>query len=292
MKLVRRILIGAIALLGLATVAGLGTAWYVGAWRLLFPSHAHDSVAPELPAQLARPAVLVFTKTNSFRHEDGIAAGAQLLQEIAARRGWGFFHTENGAVFNPEQLTRFDVVVFHNTSGDTLDAAQETAFQSWLEAGGGWVGTHSSGDSSHKEWQWYQDTLIGGLFTFHIMGPQFQEARVIVEDASHPAAAKLPAEFTHTEEWYSWEESARAKGFHVILSIDETSYEPYARMFGEEQDLRMGDHPVVWSRCVGKGRALYSTLGHGADAYRTAEHPLLLEGAVAWAAGVEGDDCR
>jgi type 1 glutamine amidotransferase len=53
----------------------------------------------------------------------------------------------------------------------------------------------------------------------------------------------------------------------------------------------MGDHPVVWSRCVGKGRALYSTLGHGADAYRTSEHPLLLEGAIAWAAGVEGDGC-
>jgi type 1 glutamine amidotransferase len=291
MKLVRRILIGSLALFGLAVTAGLGVAWHVGAWNLLFPSQAHDSVAPQLPDELAHPAVLVFTKTNSFRHVEGIAAGVELMQEIAARRGWGFFHSENGAIFNAEQLKHFEVVVFHNASGDILDEAQEAAFQSWLEAGGGWVGTHSSGDSSHKEWQWYQDTLIGGLFTAHIMGPQFQEALVRVEDPSHPAAAKLPAEFRHTEEWYSWDESARAKGFHVIASIDESSYDPSQKMMGEERDLRMGDHPVVWSRCVGKGRALYSTMGHGADAYHTAEQPALLEGAIAWAAGVEGDGC-
>ncbi|MBW2268973.1 MAG: ThuA domain-containing protein [Deltaproteobacteria bacterium] len=291
MTLVRRILIGLLALLGAGAAAGLALAWYVGAWNILFPSRAHDRVAPELPAQLARPAVLVFTKTNSFRHEDGIAAGVSLLQEISERRGWGFFHTENGAVFNADQLARFAAVVFHNASGDTLDAAQESAFQTWLEAGGGWVGTHSAGDGSHEDWRWYQDSLIGGLFIAHIMGPQFQEARVVVEDASHPAAAKLPADFSHREEWYSWQESARARGFHVILSIDETSYQPFARMFGGEKDLRMGDHPVVWSRCVGKGRALYSALGHSTEAYATDEHRALLEGAVAWAAGVEGEGC-
>jgi type 1 glutamine amidotransferase len=292
MKILRRLLIATVTLFGLLLVAGLGTAWYVGAWQILFPSHDHDSVPPELPAQLARPAVLVFTKTNSFRHIDGIAAGVPLLRDIAAKRGWGFFHTENGAVFNAEDLARFDVVMFHNASGDVLDEAQERAFQTWLEAGGGWVGTHSSGDSSHKEWRWYQETLIGGTFTAHIMGPQFQEARVVVEDPTHPAAAKLPAEFRHTEEWYSWDASARDKGFHVIATVDESSYEPSARMFGQEADLRMGDHPVVWSRCVGKGRALYSALGHAAEAYSTPEHPPLLEGALAWAAGVEGEGCR
>lgn len=291
MKLVRRILIGLAAFVGLFVVGSLGVVWYVGAWNILFPSHAHDTVAPELPSELARHAVLIFTKTNSFRHKDGIAAGTKLLEEIAQRRGWDVFHTENGAVFNPEQLAAFDVVVFHNASGDTLNEAQEAAFQAWLEAGGGWLGIHAAGDGSHAEWQWYQDTLIGGLFTAHVMGPQFQEARVVVEDASHPAAQKLPSEFTHTEEWYSWDESARAKGFHVILSIDESTYEPWARMFGGERDLRMGDHPVVWARCVGKGRAIYSALGHSTEAYSTAEHPLLIEGALAWAAGLEGDPC-
>ena len=292
MKILRRILIGTVAVFSVLLVVGLGVAWHVGLWNLMFPSHAHESVAPELPAELARPAVLVFTKTNSFRHVDGIEAGVPLIREIAERRGWGFFHTENGAVFNADDLARFDVVMFHNASGDVLDEAQELAFQTWLEAGGGWVGTHSSGDSSHKEWEWYQETLIGGVFTAHIMGPQFQEARVIVEDRSHPAGAKLPAEFTHTEEWYSWDASARDKGFHVIASIDESSYAPYARFMGQDVDLRMGDHPVVWSRCVGEGRALYSTLGHSAEAYSTAEHPPLLEGALAWAAGVEGEGCR
>lgn len=292
MKTLRRIAIVLTACAGVAAAVLLAAAWRIGAWHILFPSHAHDAVPPALPAELARPAILVFTKTNSFRHREAIPAGAALFEQIAARRGWGFFQTENGAVFGDESLARFDAVVFHNASGDTLDDAQERAFQRWLESGGGWVGTHAAGDGSHRGWRWYQETLIGAPFTAHTLGPHFQTARIRVEDPEHPAAAALPRELVHLEEWYSWEASVRPRGFHVIATVDEASYQPFARMFGFERDLRMGDHPIVWSRCVGRGRALYSALGHRAEAYADPHHAALLEGALAWVTGSEGAGCE
>lgn len=293
MRTLVRALVGLAALAAVLAAVGLVVVYRVGAWNLVFPNHTHESLPPELPAELAHPALLVFTKTNGFRHEDGIAAGVELIREIAARRGWSVFHTENGAVMQPELLARFDAIVFQCASGDMFDDAQERAFRAWLEAGGGWLGVHAAGDDSHREWHWYVETLIGSSFIGHPMGPQFQTARVNVEDANHPATANLPASFDHEEEWYSWEKSARTAGMRVLATIDERTYTPVASFLGSEKDLRMGDdHPVVWSRCVGRGRAFYSALGHSGEAYAKPEHAALLEGALAWVLGVEGEGCE
>ena len=75
----------------------------------------------------------------------------------------------------------------------------------------------------------------------------------------------------------------------VLASVDESSYSPEA--FWGLQDLRMGDHPVIWCHCVERGRSLYSALGHQAAAYALPEYAAILEGAIAWAAGLEGAPC-
>jgi type 1 glutamine amidotransferase len=79
----------------------------------------------------------------------------------------------------------------------------------------------------------------------------------------------------------------------VLLSVDESSYALEMGWVGLflGNRLEMGDHPVVWSHCPGAGRALYSALGHQAESYQAPEHRALLEGAVAWAAGLHGRDC-
>jgi uncharacterized protein len=260
----------------------LASIWNVGAWHLVFPSEQHDTVAPAIPNDLASPAVLVFSKTNSFRHKEGIAGGAKLLREIAAQHKWGLFHTENGAVFNARDLARFDVVVFLNASGDILDAEQERAFETWLQAGGGWLGIHAAGDSSHLGWQWYRDNLIGATFTAHIMGPQFQRATVVLENHQHPVLRELPDIWQHEEEWYSWERSPRVEGFTILAVLDEDSYTPVQEFMGQSRDLRMGDHPVVWSKCVGSGRSVYAAMGHKAQAFEQPQVRQLLGNALAW----------
>jgi type 1 glutamine amidotransferase len=290
-----RIIVRILAGLGIAAVV-LGAALLVflrwsGAWGVVFPSRAYDSTAPALPAELTRPAILLFTKTNSFRHVEAIEASTPLFHELADRLGATLFHTESGAVFAPELLARFDAVVFANASGDMLSDEQDAAFAAWLEAGGGWLGVHAAGDGSHADWRWYVENLIGADYVAHIMDPQFQTARIVIEDRGHPATRGLPEQWSHEEEWYSWESSPRDAGFHVLATVDETTYRPHFSLFGQEMDLRMGDHPILWTNCVGKGRTIYSALGHQAAAYATPEYRTLLEGALAWAAGLRGESC-
>lgn len=282
---------GLLLLALLLVVSSLAYIWHIGAWNLVFPSAQHDTVAPALPVDLESPAVLVFSKTNSFRHKDSIPAGASYLQKLSSRRGWGYFHTENGAVFNPQDLARFKAIVFLNASGDILNASQEQAFQQWLLAGGGWLGVHSAGDGSHLGWQWYIDELIGARFTAHPMGPQFQRATVVLENHDHPALRGIPGIWQHEEEWYSWESSPRSEGFTILAVVDEDSYTPVQKMLGRERDLRMGDHPVVWSNCVGAGRTLYMAMGHRADAFAQPQVQRLLDNSLDWLIGaVRSDD--
>ena len=284
----------ALLLLTLAVVvAALVMIWRVGAWNLVFPNQEHDSIAPVLPESLFSPAVLVFSKTNGFRHVEGIEGGLRALQTIVHNRGWAIFHTENGAVFNADDLRRFDAVVFLNASGDMLNTSQEQAFQQWLEAGGGWLGIHAAGDSSHAGWKWYRDNLIGADFTAHIMGPQFQRATVLSENHSHPVLQGVPGIWQHEEEWYSWERSPRLEGFTILATIDEESYAPVLKiLWGKERDLSMGDHPVVWSNCVGEGRSVYATMGHRAEAFEKAEFLQILGNALAWMIDESGEACE
>jgi type 1 glutamine amidotransferase len=286
-KLVKALVFLVLAFVAVALVA----IWQIGAWGILFPSHEHDSVAPNCPPYLNSPAVLVFSKTNSFRHKDGISAGNTALQEMAEKQNWGIYSTENGAIFNPQDLSRFGVVVFLNATGDILNAEQEQAFQQWVEQGGGWLGLHAAGDGSHAGWQWYRDNLIGADFTAHILDPQFQRATVVLENHLHPVLKGLPDIWQHIEEWYSWEKSPRAEGFTILATLDETSYAPVQKFLGNERDLSMGDHPVVWSNCIGEGRSVYAAMGHTTEAFEQPQVHTLIRNSIAWLMDSTGRNC-
>ena len=96
-----------------------------------------------------------------------------------------------------------------------------------------------------------------------------------------------------TDEWYSFEHSPRAKGYRILVSIDEATYSPRQKIpLLVDKDLSMGqDHPMVWTHCVGNGRAFYSALGHRAEDYSEPKHLEMIAGAIAWAAGLEGPGC-
>jgi type 1 glutamine amidotransferase len=246
-----------------------------------------DRVAPALPAELGAHgavAVLVFSKTSGFRHEEAIPACERSVREIAAARGWQVFATENAAVFDGALLARFRVVVSNNATGDNWTESQKDAFRRFVLAGGGFVGVHGAAGTRYRFWDWYTDELLRARFIGHPLLPQLQAARIVVEDRAHPATRAWPEAFVHEDEWYSFERSARAPGVRVLASLDEASYAPRELL----RDIAMGDHPIVWSHCPGRGRAFYSALGHAAETYARPEHARMLEGAIAWAAGLDG----
>jgi len=281
-KRTRRVLLWAGGLLG-AFLVGIGIWIGPSIYRSVVGVDAYETTPPKLPADLPSPAILVFSKTNGFRHDEAIVAANAMFRDLARDRTWSVYATESGGVFNAAQLARFDAVVWNNASGDVLTPAQQAAFKDYLLAGGGFVGIHGSGGDPSYRWRWYVDELIGAQFIGHIMWPQFQRATIQVEDLDHPAMAGLPRLWERTDEWYSFDRSVRPAGYRVLATLDESSYEPLGLLRG---DLSMGgDHPIVWSHCVGNGRALFSALGHTGESYSEPQHREMLANAVQWAVG-------
>lgn len=245
------------------------------------PAPTFDSVAPTLPA-LRRSAILIFSKTNSYRH-DSIPATVAAVGKLVRARGWSVYATENAAVFNPAQLARFDAVVFASATGDLFTPEQRAAFQRWIAAGHGFVGLHGAGDGSHPEW--YQQMLGYGGYTGHPGGAdQFQQSELILLDRTHPATRSLPPRWRWTEEYYAYQAPFRAD-LHVLARLDETG------MRLEPKHSMGANHALIWWRCEGKARIFYSALGHKPEAWSDPAHLKLVDGAIAWAARKVGSGC-
>ena len=249
----------------------------------------YDAAPPKLAIPAGKLRVLLFEKINGFRDGPSVDAAHAAFVAMAARKHWGLVITQNGAAFTPALLRRFDVVIWNNISGDVLTLGQRAAFKAWMEHGGGFVGVHGSAGDPVYFWDWYVDGLLGARFLSHPMGPQFQDARVVVADRAHPAVKGLPAEWVMSDEWYSFKTNPRTSGSRIIATLDEASYKPVG-MGG--MDLRMGDHPIAWSRCIGKprvgGRMFYSAIGHRPERYSDPVYVQMLEQAVAWAGEHQG----
>ena len=248
----------------------------------------YDHTPPVLPDTLHHPAILVFSKSNGFRDDPSVNAAQAALKTMAGHEHWTIFSTDNAAVFNARDLKRFDAVVWNNVSGDVLTLAQRRDFKAYLEGGGGFAGLHGSGGDFFYDWDWYADTLIGARFKAHPMSPQFQAARLKVEDSKNPVVRGLQPEWTMTDEWYSFKTNPRQKGADVLVTLDERTYRPMAGKL----DLRMGDHPIAWTQCIGKGRSFYTAIGHRPESYSEPNTNRLIEQGVAWAAGPGQSVCR
>ena len=249
----------------------------------------YDDKKPEFELPEGKPAFLLFEKIIGFKDVPSVDAARGALIEIAERNDWTIVSSDHGGAISPEILARFDAVIWNNISGDVLTLSQRQALRDYVEGGGGFVALHGSGGDPVYFWDWYADTLIGARFAGHPRDPQFQDARIVLEDASHPAAADLPDEWVMNDEWYSFRTNPRDGGARIIARLDESSYDPSAG-FGDA--LRMGDdHPIAWSRIIGKGRSFYSAIGHRPETYSHPFYNSLIEDALAWAAALDEPDC-
>ncbi|MCE4557082.1 ThuA domain-containing protein [Roseateles cellulosilyticus] len=245
----------------------------------------YDDELPQGVVPAGSPRLLVFEKVNGFLHAEAIPAARAALRDLARRRGWSVTVTDKGGAMTPAYLRQFDVVVWNNVSGDVLTLPQRAAFQTYMEGGGGFVGLHGAGGDGTVWWDWYADTLLGSRFKGHPMNPQFQDAHVVVEAGAHPVVAGLGDGWTMKDEWYSFTANPREAGARVLATLDEKTYSP--------GDLAMGDdHPIAWTRCVGRGRAFYSAIGHRAESYADPSYLKLIEQATTWAAGRGGPACE
>ena len=217
--------------------------------------------------------VLVFTKTDGYRHES-IGPGVRAIEELGRRHRFVVDATEDASAFRRGNLERYAAVVFLNTTGDVLDAEQEAALRSYIRSGGGFVGIHAASDTEH-DWAWYGG-LVGARFAGH---PPVQEAVVEVIDRGHPSTRHLSLRWPRRDEWYDFS-SVVPEGLSILATLDESSYEGGA----------MGPvHPIVWCRTYEGGRSWYTGGGHTPESFT---EPLFVEhlrGGIRWAANVSAE---
>ncbi|WP_371786133.1 ThuA domain-containing protein [Streptosporangium subroseum] len=220
--------------------------------------------------------VLVFSKTAAFRH-DAIPVGIQAIRDLGATGSFTVTATEDAAAFTTANLAQYEAVVFLSTTGDVLNAAQQTAFESYIRAGGGFVGVHAAADTEY-DWPFYGQ-LVGAYFSSH---PAIQQAGVKVENRGHAATATLPQTWTRTDEWYNYQSNPRSTA-RVLATLDESSY----------SGGTMGaDHPHVWCKTFEGGRSFYTGGGHTAASYTDSVFRAHLLGGIRYAAGRVKADCR
>jgi type 1 glutamine amidotransferase len=229
--------------------------------------------APASAAPLTK--VLVFSKTAGFRHSS-IPTGIAAIQQLGAANGFTVTATEDAAQFTTANLAQYQAVIWLSTTGDVLNATQQTAYQSYVAAGGGYVGVHAAADTEY-DWPWYGG-LVGAWFSSH---PAIQQATVRVEDSANVSTAHLPATWSRTDEWYNYRTNPRAS-VRVLASLDESSY---------SGGTMAGDHPITWCQSYGGGRAWYTGLGHTEESYADSNFTRMLLGGIRIAAGAVTADC-
>jgi hypothetical protein len=267
------------------------------------------------PAAAAPKRVLVVSVTEGFRHS-AIPVGNRVLRQLAERSGKFTvdvvdvdakapeFQGADGKPdkaklraanakalaekMSPEGLKAYDAVIFNSTTGD-LPLPDVNAFLDWIKSGKGFVGVHAATDTfrGHKPFHPYV-LMIGGEFKTH--GPQV-EVEVINQDTAHAATRHFPATFKVFDEIYQLNGFERSQ-VHGLLTLDK-----------HPNDKTPGDYPIAWCKRYGKGRVLYTSLGHREDVWdpdwkdakgerknppetaRAFQQHLL--GAIHWALGLE-----
>ncbi|WP_172382714.1 ThuA domain-containing protein [Streptomyces sp. MNP-20] len=223
--------------------------------------------------------VLVFSKTTGFRH-DSIPDGIAAVRDLGAAHGFSVDATDDARAFTPKNLTRYDAVVWLSTTGDVLNSAQQTAFERYVRAGGGYVGVHAAADTEY-DWPFY-GALVGAHFQSH---PAVQPAKIKVEDHAHPATGHLGAGWDRTDEWYNYRSNPRTRA-RVLASLDESSY---------SGGSMGGDHPIAWCQSSvdgGAGRSFYTGGGHTRQSFADPAFRRHLLGGIQYATGAAQADCR
>lgn len=239
--------------------------------------------------------ILVFSGTAAYRHASipaGIAAIRRLSTESSATSTpFTAVFTEDPAVFTPESLSTFKVVVFLQSSGEFLTStSQLDALKGFVRSGGGVVGVHCATFAMESS-EWY-GRLMGAVFHSH---PEPQLDRIRFVDPLHPIFADSPWKgggmhvlinskqglrqgrpksewvWNWVDEWYLFKQSPQdiTEAVHVLMA---------GGMHGK-------DHPIAWCQEFEGGRSFYTSLGHFDEAYEDDGFLAQLLGGILWVAG-------
>jgi type 1 glutamine amidotransferase len=220
------------------------------------------------PCKKENPKILIFSKTNGYRHSS-IPAGIAAIKKLGEENNFDVDATEDSTWFTSNTLGKYAALIFLSPTGTVFGPAEEKALQDYIHNGGGYVGIHAASDCEYK-WPWY-GSLVGAYFKSH---PKQQQARLLVVDKDHPSTRSLPDVWERFDEWYNFFNISQE--IHVLIKIDEHSYTG-----GENSD----NHPMTWYHNFEGGRVFYTALGHTDESYSDPKYLAHLLGGINYAMG-------
>ncbi|MDR2862407.1 MAG: ThuA domain-containing protein [Puniceicoccales bacterium] len=256
--------------------------------------------------------VLVFSKTNGFRHKDAIEVGVPFFKKQGELHNFKVDATEDVSAFTEDNLKKYSAIVLLCTTGDFLtnkpakNASPEEkqkekadsllrreAFRKYVENGGGIVGLHAATDGfwqGSAAWPEFQK-IIGGAFQHH---PQHQTSTINIVDKAHPTVKHLVAKgdtWIAFDEWYNFQ--LLQKDNHVILTVDDSTckgakvslYAPVIKEDGEKFVEKATIHPFAWTRSYGKGKVFYTSRGHFGSAFGEPDYAQHVIAGLFWTLG-------
>ena len=207
--------------------------------------------------------IAFYTAKNDQAHISFVHEANKQFPILASEYHFNYDSTSNWSNLNAEFLSHYQVIIFLDTRPE--DPTQRTAFQKYMENGGGWMGFHFSAfaltpSDVPANWDWYHNTFLGsGQYVSNTWRPT--SAILRVEDHNHPATKHLPETFKSApNEWYRWEYDLRKNpDIKILCSIDSTSF-PLGTGPKQSEIWHSGYYPVVWANKNFK--MIYFNMGH------------------------------
>ena len=202
------------------------------------------------------------------------------LNKLAVQKGFTVDYIQNTDKINEAFLNHYQLFIQLDYAPYAWKKEAVSAFQNYIEQGkGGWIGFHHAtllGEfDGYPKWEWFSQ-FMGGI-TYKNYIATFVQGKVNIEDKQHPVMQGVPGSFiVKQEEWYTYDKSPRPNA-HVLASVDEKTYQPAT-------DIKMGDHPVVWTNQHVKARNIYIFMGHSPNLFDNVAYTKLFSNAIFWAA--------
>jgi uncharacterized protein len=218
---------------------------------------------------------------NGGHHVLYSKAAVLWLDKLAADSNFSIDYIQNTDSIDDDFLARYQLFIQLDYPPYGWKDRAVNAFKRYITEGkGGWIGFHHAsllGEfDGYPLWQWFSVFMGNIIYKNYI--PAFADARVNVEDMKHPVMHNIPSSFIiEKEEWYTYNKSPRAN-VHVIASVDESTYSPGS-------DIKMGDHPVIWTNLEYPARNIYIFMGHSPDLFNNRAYTTIFRNSIFWAAG-------
>jgi type 1 glutamine amidotransferase len=233
-------------------------------------------------AQNKSPRFHVLALYENGGHHIEYSKRAKLwLDSLAVDSNFSIDYIQNTDKIDEDLLSHYQLFIQLDYPPYAWTDKAVASFEKYIEEGrGGWIGFHHAtllGEfDGYKMWDWFSQFMGGIRYKNYIA--TFVQGTVNVEDKQHPVMKGIPASFlVEKEEFYTYDKSPRPN-VHVLASVDESSYKPGT-------DIKMGDHPVVWTNEHYKAWNVYIFMGHSPILFDDPVYKRLFTNAIFWAAG-------